>query len=461
MERRELHLGLNVLSDGMHPAAWRAPYTDPVGFMKPSQWQQLVQVAERGTLDAIFLADNLHLAIDDNGKIDQPPLALDPIVLLSTLASQTSHVGLVATVSTSFEEPYNVARRIASLDHLSGGRAAWNIVTTAEHRASANYGARPQPPREERYARADEFVEVVRALWDSWDDDAMVADQGSGVFTAPRRIRAIDHHGAYFKVAGPLNLPRSPQGQPVLFQAGGSEGGLELAARHADAVFTSQATLPDALAYARDLRERTSRHGRPADAVRIMPGLSFILGGTETEARRRAFELNELAGDRRLAIFAWQLGVDVHELAWDRELPPWLFDKSQLSRNSQGARDIVLNLARRERLTVRQLLDRIQSWHRLVIGDPEQLAATIAEWFEAGAVDGFNLMPDVEPSGIEAFVDHVIPILRRRGIFRREYKGATLRDHLGLARPSAVFPSGISLPSPPTRLEVEAYSLAR
>lgn len=432
---RTLHLGLNVLSDGMHPAAWQAPYTDPLGFIKPAQWAHLAQVAERGTLDAIFLADIPHLTLDAGGSLGGPPLALDPIVLLSTLAAQTTHIGLVGTVSTSFEAPYNVARRFSSLDHLSSGRAAWNVVTTADAAAAANFGNAAHLPRDERYARADEFVDVVRALWDSWDDDALLADKRTGRFTRPGAVHRIDHHGKYFDVAGPLNLPRSPQGRPVLVQAGGSSGGLDLAARHADAVFTSQATLEDALDYTRDLRRRTVAHGRPADAVRVMPGLSFVLGGTQAEAHARSRELNELAGERRLHNFAWQIGVDVAELEWDHPLPKWLLETSSQSRNAQGARDIVLKLARRETLTVRQLLDRIQSWHRLVIGSPEQLAATIEEWFLAGAVDGFNLMPDVEPSGIEAFVENVVPILRRRGIFRREYEGTTLRDHLGLAVP--------------------------
>jgi len=433
---RTLHLGLNVLSDGMHPAAWQAPYTDPLGFIRPAQWTHLARVAERGTLDAIFLADIPHLTLDANGSLGKPPLALDPIVLLSTLAGQTTHIGLIGTVSTSFEAPYNVARRFSSLDHLSGGRAAWNVVTTADAAAAANFGDTPHLPREERYARASEFVDVVRALWDSWDDDALLADKSTGRFTRPGAVRPINHRGRFFDVAGPLNLPRSPQGQPVLFQAGGSSGGLDLAARHADAVFTSQATLEDALAYTRDLRRRTAAYGRPEDAVRVMPGLSFVLGGTHAEALARSRELNELAGERRLQNFAWQIGVDVEELAWDRPLPQWLLETQTQSRNAQGARDLVLNLARREPLTVRQLLERVQSWHRLVIGSPEQLATTIEEWFVAGAVDGFNLMPDVEPSGIEAFVDHVVPILRRRGIFRREYRGSTLRDHLGLAVPA-------------------------
>jgi len=435
--RRQLHLGYNVLADGMHPAAWRAPYANPVGALDPAQWVHVAQVAERGTLDAVFLADIPALL---GNPEDGPSLPFDPTVLLSHLAAATERIGLVATVSTSFEEPYNLARRIASLDHLSRGRAAWNVVTTSEAGAAANFQAQPHGRREDRYARAEEFVDVVLGLWEGWEEDAILADQAGGRFADGARVHPLDHHGRFFDVAGPLNVPRSPQGRPVLVQAGGSPAGLELAARSADAVFAAQASLEDALAYTQDLRRRTVRHGRPADAVRVLPGLSFVLGGTEEEARRRNDELNELAGDGRLASLAWQIGVDVSELSWDAPLPDWLFETTELSGSSQGARDIVLNLARRDRsLTPRQLLERVITWHRLVIGAPEQLADAIEEWFVAGAVDGFNLMPDVNPSGLEDFVDHVVPILRERGLFRHEYEGTTLRDHLGLERPAGRF----------------------
>ncbi|KQY08445.1 monooxygenase [Mycobacterium sp. Root135] len=422
----------------MHPAAWRHPGADPQWFTDPAYWIGLAKTAERGTLDALFLADSPSLFQNPGEPLGAPPLALDPIVLLSTLASVTTHLGLIGTVSTSFEEPYNVARRFASLDHLSRGRIAWNVVTSSDPYAWNNFGrsgdAAGQPDRRERYRRAAEFVDVVRALWDSWDDDAVLADKATGAFGRIGAVNTIDHRGEYFSVDGPLTLPRSPQGHPVLFQAGGSAGGLDLAARYADGVFAAQASLPDAVRYADDLRARTVAHGRPRDAIRIMPGLSFVLGSTEEEAQRRNRELNELSGDGRLAHLAGQLSVDVSELKWDEPLPAWLVDGAESAGGSQGARDIVVNLARRERLTVRQLLDRVITWHRLVVGSPEQLADAIEEWFVAGAVDGFNLMPDVFPSGLELFVDHVVPILRDRGLFRREYTHATLRGHLGLPR---------------------------
>lgn len=438
MTERELHLGVNVLSDGMHPAAWQYPDVDPNWFADPAFWINVAQIAERGTLDALFMADSPSLFQPPDQPLTQPPLALDPIVLLSSLASVTTHLGLIGTVSTSFEEPYNIARRFATLDHVSRGRVAWNVVTSSDPYAWNNFGhgsqVSRQPDRGERYRRAAEFIDVVRALWDSWDDDAVLADKQTGAFSRVGAIRTIDHRGEFFNVDGPLTLPRPPQGHPVLFQAGGSSGGLDLAAKYADGVFAAQASLPDALNYANELRSRTAAYGRPRDAVRIMPGLSFVLGSTEEEARRRNDELNELCGERRLAHFASQLSVDPCELDWDKPLPQYLLDGAVTDVGSQGARDIVVNLARRENLTVRQLLDRVITWHRLVIGGPEQIADAIEEWFVAGAVDGFNLMPDVFPSGLELFVDHVVPILRRRGLFRHEYTTTTLRGHLGLER---------------------------
>ncbi|PWB84153.1 MAG: LLM class flavin-dependent oxidoreductase [Methylocystaceae bacterium] len=436
MPSRQLHFGLNTLSAGMHPAAWLTPEADPIGYIKPEQWLRLAQIAEKGALDAIFLADEPGLNLSEDGTLPGPSFAaLDPLILLSSLAAVTTHVGLAATITTTYEEPYNVARRVASLDHVSRGRAAWNVVTTVDASVAGNFGARPHAPREERYERAGEFIEVVRALWDSWDEDAQIADKATQRFTRPGAIRAINHRGKHFHVDGPPNVPRSPQGRPVVVQAGGSSPGIDLAARYAEAVFVSAASLEDALAYTKELRRRTAAYGRPADAVRVLPGFSFVLGGTEEEARRRNAELNEFAGERRRQWLAWQISVDPAELDWDKPLPDWLLTSKEPASGSQGARDIVLNLARRESLTLRQILDRVLTWHRLVIGSPEQIADAIEEWFVVGAVDGFNLMPDVNPFGIEAFVEHVVPILRRRGLFRSQYEGVTLRDHLGLPHP--------------------------
>lgn len=432
--QRQLHLGLNVLAAGMHPAAWRAPYSDPHGFVNPDEWKQIARAAERGTLDAIFLADSPSILW---APVSQPPLALDPGVLLSTLASVTDHIGLVGTVSTSFDTPYAVARRFSSLDHLSKGRAGWNVVTGTDPSAAKNFGAEDHLPREARYRKAEEFVDVVTHLWDSWDDDAIIGDQATGEFAREDRIHPIEHDAEFFHVEGPLTLPRSPQGRPVIVQAGGSPRGRELAARSAEAIFCSLGTIEDAHAFTADIRRRSAAHGRGPDAIRILPGLSLVLGGTGAEAKARNADLNELAGQQRIDNFAWQIGLDPSELKVDEPLPAWLLETDELSAAGlQGAREIVVNIARRDpSLTVRQLLDRVITWHRLIVGTPEQVAASIEEWFTAGAVDGFNIMPDVFPSGVEAFVDHVVPLLRKSGIFRHEYEGSTLRDHLGLTRP--------------------------
>jgi FMN-dependent oxidoreductase (nitrilotriacetate monooxygenase family) len=438
---RQLHLGLNVLATGMHPAAWRAPYSDPLGFVDPGQWQRVAELAEQGTLDAIFLADSPSILW---APVANPPLAYDPGVLLSGLATQTSHIGLVGTVSTSFDAPYSVARRFSSLDHLSRGRAGWNIVTGTDASAAKNFGSDDHLSREARYAKAEEFVDVVTHLWDSWDEDAIVADKATGLFADESRIHPIDHHGEFFHVEGPLTLPRTPQGRPVIVQAGGSPPGRELAARNADAIFCSLGTIKQAHAFSIDIKRRTAAHGRGPDAIRILPGLSLVLGGTEAEAHARNDELNELAGESRLQNFAWQIGVEPSDLDFDRPLPSWLLETKELSSaGSQGAREIVTEIARAEpRLTVRELLDRVITWHRLIVGTPEQVADSIEEWWRSGAVDGFNLMPDVFPSGLEAFVEQVVPILRKRGLFRHEYTGTTLRHHLGLERPVSRYDRG-------------------
>ncbi|MFZ2052153.1 MAG: NtaA/DmoA family FMN-dependent monooxygenase [Solirubrobacteraceae bacterium] len=429
--KRELHLGYNVLADGMHPAAWRAPYTDPVGPLTRDWWVHVAKVAERGTFDAVFLADSPSLWSTDK------PGRFEPTILHTYLAAKTERIGLIATLSSSFESPYNLARRVASLDHLSGGRVAWNVVTNAQAQAAANFSAQPHLSREDRYRKSEEFVEVVRKLWDSWEDDAVVADQASGVYADADRVHQIDHHGEFFDVAGPLTVPRSPQGQPVIFQAGGSPSFFEAAARSADAVFCALGSIPHARSFGEELHRRMARHGRSPDSIRIMPGLAVVLGGTEAEAHRRFDELNQIAGEDRLVGFARQLGVEPDVLSWDGPLPQWLIKSSELSSTgSQGGREIILDIARRDpSLTARQLMDRVITTHRLVVGTPEQVADSIEEWFQAGVVDGFNIQPDVNPSGGEAFVEHVVPLLRARGIFRHEYAGTTLREHLGLPRP--------------------------
>jgi FMN-dependent oxidoreductase (nitrilotriacetate monooxygenase family) len=433
-----MSIGMNILGHGGHASGWRIGEVEPTAIWDVEYYRNIARISERGTLDAIFLADGPALAGDVG---TQPAGRLEPTVLLTAVAAATERIGVIATCSTTYNDPFNLARRFASIDHISGGRVAWNAVTTATDAAAANFGLAGAPVHADRYGRAQEFVEVVLKLWDSWEDDAVVGDRAGGVFADRSRVHAIDHEGEHFSVKGPLNVARSPQGRPVLVQAGASEGGKALAGRFADAVFTSQTTLEAGQAFYAEIRARARRHGRDPDSVKIMPGLSTVIGSTEAEAKARQAELDELQGwDRPLAQLSRQIGIPVSELRLDEQLPEHLIgDARQFEQGSQGFFEAQVGLARRERLTVRQLLGRVRSGHRLAVGAPEQIADTLEEWFRSGAADGFNIMPDYFPSGAEVFVDHVVPELRRRGIFRTEYTGTTLREHLGLPRPDSQY----------------------
>jgi FMN-dependent oxidoreductase (nitrilotriacetate monooxygenase family) len=433
---RQMSIGMNILGLGGHSAAWRVGEVDPLSYVDVNYYADIARISERGTLDAIFLADGPALAGDPSRG---PAGRLEPTLVLTAVALATERIGVIATASTSYNQPFNLARRIASLDHISGGRAAWNVVTTAGDAAAQNFGLPGAPVHDDRYGRAEEFVEVAIKLWDSWEDDAVIADRRSGVFADRAKVHTIDHIGKHFAVRGPMNVPRSPQGRPVLVQAGSSEHGKALAARYADAVFTTQTTLEDGIAFYREIKQRAAANGRDPDGVKIMPGLSTVIGSTEAEAHARQAELDGYQGFGDLvAQVAQRLQLDPKELDVDAPLP-WdrLRDVTTVENGSHGFFLAQVNLARRENLTVRQLAGRIRSGHRLAVGTPEQIADTLAEWFLAGAADGFNIMPDMFPSGAEIFVDQVVPLLRRRGLFRTEYTGTTLREHLGLPRPAS------------------------
>ena len=436
MSPRQLHLNVNLLHSGVYPSAWRLPDSQPDAFVDIAHFVKVAQVAERGLFDAIFLADTPSIS----DRLDYRPFnALEPTIVLASIAAATTRIGLIATASTSYNEPYNLARRFASLDHASGGRVGWNVVTTADAAASRNFGLTGAVEHGTRYARAREFVEVAHALWDSWEDDAFVGDKASGRFVDPEKVHAIRHRGTHFSVDGPLNVPRSPQGRPVTVQAGGSQDGRDLAAATAEAVFTLSQTIPDGVSFARDLRARAASFGRPADSIVILPGLATILGSTEAEARRRQDELWDLVPlEYSLARLAGTLQVAPDRLALDRPLP----DELPLPPNANHTMFLgTVALARRDNLTVRQLLRALGGGvgHRIIVGTPETVADDIEAWFRSGAADGFNLMPDVLPDGLETFVDAVVPILQKRGLFRTAYAGTTLRDHLGLARPPSRF----------------------
>jgi FMN-dependent oxidoreductase (nitrilotriacetate monooxygenase family) len=435
MSKRRLHLNVNLLHSGVYPSAWRLPESDPTAFFDIGHYLRVAQIAERGKFDAIFLADTP--AITD--RIDlRPFFSLEPSIILASVAAATSHIGLIGTISTSYNEPFNIARRFASLDHASGGRAGWNAVTTADAASSRNFGLQGAIEHGARYERAKEFTDVVHALWDSWEDDAFVGDKVTARFVDISKVHPISHRGKYYSVEGPLNLPRSPQGRPVTVQAGGSSDGRDFAAGYAEAVFTVAQTIDDGIAYARDLRARAASHGRAGNSIVILPGLATVIAATEAEAKQRQDELWELVPiDYSLSRLAGTLQVSPDRLELDQPLP-----ELPLPVNANHTMfKATVDLARRGNLTVRQLLRELGSGvgHRIVVGTPESIAEDIETWFNAGAADGFNLMPDVLPGGLEVFVDQVVPLLQKRGLFRTDYEGATLRDHLGLARPPSRF----------------------
>jgi FMN-dependent oxidoreductase (nitrilotriacetate monooxygenase family) len=450
---RQLHFNLFIHDTGHHEASWRLPDADPTSNLSLEAHQHLAAVAEGAKFDSVFLADGPALWADPGRR---PSGSLEPTVLLAALAVSTSRIGLIATASTSYNEPYNLARRFASLDHLSGGRAGWNIVTTAGEAAAKNFGLDDQPLHKARYARADEFLEVSTKLWDSWSDDAIVADKESGVHALGTHVRPADHVGEFFRVAGALNVPRSPQGYPLLVQAGSSEDGKEFAARWAEAVFTAQPTLEESQAFYADLKRRAVAAGRDPEGVVILPGIVPVIGDTEAEARELDAELDRLiAPQYALVTLARTLKVDPDRLSLDEPLPfDELPDEDEIE-GSKSRRTLIVDWARRDDLTVRELIGRLGGGrgHRTFTGTAVQVADTIQHYFENGAADGFNIMPAVLPSGIEVFAEQVVPILQERGLFRTEYEGTTLREHYGLARPRNRYDSADSADTAAARQE--------
>jgi FMN-dependent oxidoreductase (nitrilotriacetate monooxygenase family) len=435
-EPRQLHLNAFLMAPGHHDAAWRHPDSQPHRATDVTYFQQLAQTAERGKLDSIFFADGLAVW----GRLRSNVAGgLEPLTLLSAIAAVTSRVGLIATASTTFNEPFHLARKFASLDHISGGRAGWNIVTSGSVNEAHNFNLDEHIDHAVRYQRAAEFLEVATGLWDSWDDDAVLLDKEAGIYADPDRVREIQHVGPFFQVRGPLNVQRSPQGWPLLVQAGSSEDGKEFAARYAEAVFTAQQTLAEGIAFSQDVRTRAAAYGRQGLPL-ILPGICPIIGATEAEARALEDELTGLQViDYGLAQLSTMLNVDLSGLPLDGPLPKHILPTEEQVNGNKSRFTLVADLARRERLTIRQIIARLGGGrgHRVVAGTPEQIADAIESWFLAGAADGFNIMPPILPTGLDAFVDHVVPELQRRGLFRIEYTGTTLREHYGLPRPVA------------------------
>lgn len=433
---RQLHLNLFIHGRGHHEAAWRHPLASSRPLTDVGYFQELARTAEQGCFDSVFLADTLA-AGDDIASA--PRTWLEPITTLAALAGATRHIGLIATCSTTYTEPFNLARQFSSLDHISNGRIGWNIVTTWLATASGNFGGAPPLTHAERYERAEEYMQVVKGLWDSWDEDAVVDDRAAGVYVRDGAIRRVDHVGTHYRVAGPLNVPRCPQGRPVFVQAGSSDTGRAFAARHAEAVFTAQMERATAAEFYADLKRLALAEGRPPEGILVLPGLSPIIGGTEAEAARLSRELADLSdpevGRKRLSgRFG---GHDFSHLALDKPLSPEDFPDPASVEAARSRTEVIVGLVRREKPTLRQLLGYMAGarGHYTTSGTPEQIADTMVDWFENGAADGFNLMPPILPAMLDVFVAEVVPLLRRRGLFRSEYTGTTLRDRYGLARP--------------------------
>jgi len=438
--QRRLRINLFIQSRGHHEASWRHPRSSPKALTDVAYYQDLAQRAEAARLDSIFLADQLNLP-DDTPRAGRT--WLEPITVLGALAVSTQRIGLIATASTTYTEPFNLARQFASLDHMSEGRVAWNIVTSWAVGAARNYGSEPQLSHAARYERAEEYMAVVKGLWDSWAPDAVVDDRASGQYARPDRIRPVDHAGANYAVAGPLNMPRSPQGRPVLVQAGSSDTGRGFAARHAEAIFTAHMEKRTAQDFFADIKARAASAGRSQDEVLILPGLSPMIAGTEAEAKRLQRELDELTdpevGRKRLSgRFG---GHDFSHLPLDRPLSPEDFPDPGSVEAARSRTEVIVSLVRRDKPTLRQLLSYLAGarGHYIFAGTPEQVADLMEDWFRDGAADGFNLMPPVLPWMLDVFVAEVLPILRRRGLFREDYSGRTLREHYGLPMPRSQF----------------------
>ncbi|MEU9131051.1 LLM class flavin-dependent oxidoreductase [Kitasatospora sp. NPDC048540] len=433
-EDRQLHFNLFLMGVGHHEAAWRHPRTDPGRAADIAHFQHLAQAAEAASFDSVFLADGVEArAAGGWGLISH----FEPFTLLTALAVVTERIGLIGTASTGFSEPYNLARQFASLDHISHGRAGWNIVTSAGDRAAQNFGRDANQEHAVRYRRADEFLQVATALWDSWEDGALLLDRERGTFADPARVHEIDHVGEHFKVRGPLNIPRSPQGHPLLVQAGSSDNGRAFAARWAEAVFTAQQTLAEGQSFYAALKRQAADAGRDPAGLKVLPGVVPVLGSTEAEAKALDQELDDLIDPARaIGVLSTVLGVDLTDHPLDAPLPP-LPPVTEIN-GAKSRFELIRDLAERDRLTLRQLVGRLGGGrgHQVVVGTPEQLADHIEQWFTEGAADGFNIMPPILPDGLTHFTEHVLPILRERGLFRDGYTGRTLREHYGLPRPA-------------------------
>lgn len=426
---RKMHFGLFLLGTGSHIAGWRVRGAIDT-FQDIGKVREIAAIAERGLFDLIFMGDNLNA---DPAAHPSYTARLEPLTLLAAIAGATTHIGLGGTVSTTYSDPYTVARAFASLDHISGGRAVWNAVTTAAPAAAANFGTQ-HPDHARRYEIAGEFLDVVKGLWDCWADDAIVADRETGLYIDPAKVRPLDHEGEFFKVKGPLNIGRSPQGHPIISQAGGSEPGQRLAARTADIVFAVVQDLAEAQAGYKALKDRLPALGRRPQEVCVLPGVMPVVGRTAKEAREKLADLMRFVDAKNaLGMLSERFGTDMSAYDLDGPIPD--LPEADTYKSFTG---VMLAKAKREGGTLRDVYNMVAAarGHWVLVGAAEEVADTLQLWFESGAADGFNVMPPYFPGAFDDFVDLVIPILQERGLFRTAYEGRTVRDLLGLKRPA-------------------------
>jgi alkanesulfonate monooxygenase len=439
MTKRQIKLGAFIPATAQHAAGWRHPESRPQDHLNIDYIIELAKTAEKGLFDAYFLADGLSVrwgsAVEGQLGLGDKGVGFEPVTLFAALSVATKNIGFIATASTTYEDPYILARKFASLDHISKGRAAWNVVTTASADTARNFGLEKHPDPKVRYERADEFIEVTQKLWDSWEDDAFLYNKENGQFFHADKVHEPLHKGKHFNVQGPLNVSRPPQGYPVIVQAGQSEDGRELAGKYAEVIFTAQQTLEDAQEFYRDVKSRLVKYGRHPDDLKIMPGVSIFVAKTEEEAKEKYDLLNSLIHPKVGLALLSGLAGGINLEKYDLDAPFPKLEDTDI--NFSSRQQMMIDIARKHNFSIRELYQYIASarGHWTLIGTPEQVVDQLQEWFENDGADGFNILPPSSPAGLNDFVEFIVPELQRRGLFRTEYEGTTLRENLGLKRP--------------------------